>query len=86
MKNLKSRLASISKILTSDNYIAVTTKDIKNNKVNFYYGYYNTTKDTLDGTIIKVLIDRLKEVIKAINEFEKQNESKTKGDMENPTC
>lgn len=48
--------------------------------------YYNTTKDTLDGTIIKVLIDRLKEVIKAINEFEKQNESKTKGDMENPTC
>lgn len=85
MRNLKSRLQAIWKILKSDNYIVVTTKDI-NNKVNFYYGYYNTTRDTLDGTIIKVMIDRLNEVIKAINKFEKQNESKTKGDMENPTC
>ncbi len=86
MRNLKSKLESIWKILKSDNYIVVTTKDIHNGKVNFFYSYFTTTKDVLDGTIIKVMIDRLNEIKEAINKYEKKlNESKTQGDMENPT-
>ena len=77
MNGFKLRLKAMWNVLISDNFLVCTTK-VNNKNVNFYHGYSHNKEETLASTIIKVMVDRMKEVNTAIVNYKKeQDKSKT---------